>query len=131
MAYNVWYGTSTIAGYLMPNPFLYIQTVLFQTIQFSISIQSNSIRPIDRTLSGATTPEQSGPGSDTPHSPKLQHFESLMIRLLSVISKCSWRILWPQPTKPTYNVVCVPNYSVPPYWQTPTCLEGAWLIPHP
>ena len=29
----VWfYGTSTIVGYLMPYPFLYIQTVLFQTI---------------------------------------------------------------------------------------------------
>ena len=36
----VWfYGISTIVGYLMPNPFLYKQTVLFQTIQFSI--QSN------------------------------------------------------------------------------------------
>ena len=33
----VWfYGTSTIVSYLMPNPFLYIWTVLFQTIQFSI-----------------------------------------------------------------------------------------------
>ena len=31
------YGISTIVGYLMPNPFLYILTVLFQTIQFSIS----------------------------------------------------------------------------------------------
>ena len=36
----VWfYGTSTIVGYLMPNPFLYIQTFLYQTIQFSISTQ--------------------------------------------------------------------------------------------
>ena len=30
------YGISTFAGYLMPNPF---QIVLFQTIQFSISMQ--------------------------------------------------------------------------------------------
>ena len=33
------YGISTIAGYLMPNPFLYIQTVLFQTIQYCKSTQ--------------------------------------------------------------------------------------------
>ena len=38
--------------------------VLFQTIQFSISTQFNSIWPIDRILSGATTPGQNGPGSD-------------------------------------------------------------------
>ena len=31
---------------------------------FSISTQFSSIWPIDRTLSGATTPGQSGPGSD-------------------------------------------------------------------
>ena len=36
----VWFcGISTIVGYLMPNPLLYIKTVLFQTIQFSISTQ--------------------------------------------------------------------------------------------
>ena len=43
------------------------RTVLFQTIQFSKSTvwMSNSfIPPIDRTLSGATTPGQSEPGSD-------------------------------------------------------------------
>ena len=38
--------------------------VLFQTIQFSISGQFSSILPIDKTLSGATTPDQSEPGSD-------------------------------------------------------------------
>ena len=31
---------------------------------FSISVQFSSIWPIDRTLSDATTPRQSGPGSD-------------------------------------------------------------------
>ena len=36
------------------------KTVPFQTIQFSISTQFNSIKPTDRTLSGATTPDQSG-----------------------------------------------------------------------
>ena len=35
-----------------------LKTVLFQTIQFSISTQFSSILPIDRT------PGQSGPGSD-------------------------------------------------------------------
>ena len=36
----VWfYGISTIVGYLMPILFLYIETVLFQTIQFNIITQ--------------------------------------------------------------------------------------------
>ena len=40
----VWfYGISTIAGYLMPNPFLYLEAVLFQTIRFSKSTQFSSI----------------------------------------------------------------------------------------
>ena len=43
---------------------LNIKTVLFQAIQFSISTHFSSIWPIDMTLSGATTPGQSGPGSD-------------------------------------------------------------------
>ena len=40
------------------------ETVLFQVIQFIISTKFSSIWPIDKTLSGATTPSQSGPGSD-------------------------------------------------------------------
>ena len=40
------------------------KTVLFQVIQFSISMQFSSIWPIDSNLSGATTSGQSGPGSD-------------------------------------------------------------------
>ena len=46
---------------------IYISTVLFQTIQFSIStvsMSNSSIWSIDRTLSGATTPGQSGPQSN-------------------------------------------------------------------
>ena len=43
---------------------LYIKTVPFQTIQFSISTQFSSIWPIGRTLSGSTTPGQSEPDSD-------------------------------------------------------------------
>ena len=33
------YDISTFVGYLMPNPFLYKSSVLFQTTQFSISMQ--------------------------------------------------------------------------------------------
>ena len=32
------------------------QKVLIQTVQFGISMQFSSIKPIDRALSGATTP---------------------------------------------------------------------------
>ena len=41
-----------------------IKTVLFQAIQFSLSTQFSSIWPIDRTLLGATTLSQSGPGNN-------------------------------------------------------------------
>ena len=40
------------------------KTVLFQAIQFSISMQFSAIWLIDRSLSGAITPGQSGPWSD-------------------------------------------------------------------
>ena len=40
------------------------KTVLFQTIQFSVTTLFSSTSLIDRTLSRATTPGQSGPGSD-------------------------------------------------------------------
>ena len=40
------------------------KTVLFQTVQFRISTQFSSIWPLDITLSGATNPGRSGPGSD-------------------------------------------------------------------
>ena len=33
------YGISTIVGYLIPNTFLYMKSVLFQTIQFNINLQ--------------------------------------------------------------------------------------------
>ena len=41
---------------------LNVKTVLL--IQFRINTQFSSIWPIDRTLSGATTPGQSKPGTD-------------------------------------------------------------------
>ena len=43
---------------------LNLKTVLFQAIEFSISTKFSSICHIDRTLSGVTTPDQSGPWSD-------------------------------------------------------------------
>ena len=39
-------------------------SVLCQTIQFNISTQFGSIQPIVRAALGATTPSQSGLGSD-------------------------------------------------------------------
>ena len=68
------------------------KTDLFQAIQFSISMQFSSICPIDRAVSGATTPNLCRPGSDgneevfcTP--PERQHYWNLTIRLFSVISR--------------------------------------------
>ena len=100
--------------------FIYTQLndkkVLFQTIQFSINTHFSSILPTDRTLSGATTPGQSGPGCNGTEGvlripPKFQHFWDLTIRLFNVIPRklvgwggltplqtCSLCILQPQPT---------------------------------
>ena len=69
---------------------LNVKAVLFQTIQFRISAQFSSIWLTDRTLSGATTPGQSGPGSDGNEEvlpPKLQHYWDLNIRYFKVISR--------------------------------------------
>ena len=43
---------------------LNVKTVLLQTTQFSIIKQFSSILTIDRALSGATTLDQSGTGTD-------------------------------------------------------------------
>ena len=68
---------------------LNIKTVLFQVIQFSISTQFSSIWPINRALSGATTPGQRNLGAmamtSASHSPKLQHHWNLTISFFSVI----------------------------------------------
>ena len=69
---------------------------------------------MDRTKSGATTWGQRGPGSDgnergTPHSPNLQHYRNLTLRVFSVIhwtfidggtslQRCSSYVIPPQPT---------------------------------
>ena len=52
------------------------KTVPFQTSQFCIRMQFSYMLPIDRALSGATIPYQSGPGSNNneggPAFPKAQ-----------------------------------------------------------
>ena len=68
------------------------QRVQIQTIQFSISTQFSSIQPIDRTLIGCylSGPEQTWEQwqwRGTPHSPKLQHYWNLTIRLFCAICR--------------------------------------------
>ena len=41
-----------------------VHRLLFQTVQFSISAEFSYFLPIGRTLSGTSTPDQSGPESD-------------------------------------------------------------------
>ena len=73
--------------------FIFIhKTVLFETIQFSLNMQFSSIWSIDRTLirSYHSEPEWTWEWwlwRGTPHSPKLQHYWNLTIRLFSVISR--------------------------------------------
>ena len=43
---------------------LHVKIVLFQAIQFRVSTEFSSIWPINKTLSGASTPEQSKPRSN-------------------------------------------------------------------
>ena len=63
------------------------KTILFQTIQFSISTQFSSILTIDRTLSGVTTAGQSVPGSDGNKGVlRISQSSSITIRLFNVIS---------------------------------------------
>ena len=57
----VWFGSMAYQPW-WPNPFLYLWTV--QTREISISTQVSSIWPVDRTLSRATSPGQSGPGNN-------------------------------------------------------------------
>ena len=74
---------------------LNVKTVLFQAIQFSISTQFSSIWPIDRTLIRCYHPRpewtwEQWQWKGTRHSPKLQHYWNLTIRLFSVISGHSY-----------------------------------------
>ena len=79
-----------------------VKQVLFQTIQFSIQKQFHfkqltSILPIDRTLTSATTPRQSEPGSDGcegysafPKSPALLEPHNQIV--LCYIQDTRWRV---------------------------------------
>ena len=80
-------------------------------------MSNSSIWPINRTLSGATTPGLSGPGSDgnervlcIPYSSSITEAslsdylmscegQSLIVSLTS-LQRCSWYIVQPQPTGP-------------------------------
>ena len=57
---SIQFSSSIVLGHIQLN----VKTVLFQNIQFGINTQFSSIWPIDKTLSGATNPGQSGSGSD-------------------------------------------------------------------
>ena len=61
---KVVFGLHTVKYQFFVYTQLNIKTVLFRTIQFNISAQFSSIWPTDKTSSVATTPGQSGPGSD-------------------------------------------------------------------
>ena len=92
------------------------KTVLLQVIQFSISIHFSSTWFIDRALircyhSAAMQAWEQWQWRGTMHSPNLQHYWNLIIRLFSVISmtlvgwggltpfqRCSRCIQQPQPT---------------------------------
>ena len=68
------------------------KTVLFQAIQFCIITQFSSIWPIDRALircyySRPESTREWWQWRGTPHSPKLQHYWNLTVRLFRVISK--------------------------------------------
>ena len=56
--------SSSIIGAFLFQTIQFSQTVLIQTIQFSICMHFSSIQPIDRALLVATIPGQSGPGSN-------------------------------------------------------------------
>ena len=60
-----------------------VKTVLFQVIQFNINTQFSFIWPIDRTLSSATSPGQSEPGSNVN--------EEVSSNLLSFLLRCGTR----------------------------------------
>ena len=57
---TIQFGISTVFVYTELN----VKTVLFLTIQFNIGTQFSSTQAIDKTLSGASAPGQSKPGSN-------------------------------------------------------------------
>ena len=75
------------------------KTVLFQAIQFSINTHFSSIWLLTRTLSGATTPGQSRPGSDGNEGVlSIPQSSRTPVEGLTPLQRCSWCILQLQPT---------------------------------
>ena len=70
---------------------LNVKTVIFQSFQFSINTQFISVLPIDRTLSGSTTPGQRSLGAMAMKGysafPKAPALPDLTMRLFSVTSR--------------------------------------------
>ena len=106
-----------IEGPFLNNSYVHslnVKTVLFQAIQFSISTKFNSVWPIDRYYhSGPEWTWERLQWRGTSHSPKLQHYWNLTIRMFSVnqdirwgnftdLHWCSRCILQPQSTGPTW-----------------------------
>ena len=94
---------------------LIVKTFLFRAIHFSISTQFSSIWPIDRTLircyhSGPEWTWEQWQWRGTPHSPKLQQYWNLSIRLFSVISRSfvEWESL--TPCRETVGVFYSPSW---------------------
>ena len=93
--------------------FEYQNSSIIRAIQFNISTQFSSTRPIDRTLSGAATPGQRGPGGDgsegvlyTPQNSSITGTSSSNCLVpypghslggLTPLQRCSWCILPPPP----------------------------------
>ena len=119
---------------LLPNLFLYIQTGLFQTIQFTMSTQFSLIWPIDRTLTGATSPGQIRSGSDGRKGvlyifPKLQYCWSLTISLFSIISKTLDQGGGLFLCRDAVGVFCSPSQLGQDYWEhLYTCKILRWNI---
>ena len=100
---------------------LNVKKVLFQKVQFRISTQFTFISPIDRTLSCATTLNQSGPECDgnkevlqrysTLASEFLVSYQRHSLRSLTPLQRSNRCILQPQPTGP-------PNFVLPDSMRT-------------
>ena len=98
---------------------LNIKTVPVQVIQFSISTQISSIWPIDRTLSGATSPKwiwKHWQWRGDPHFPKLQHYWNLTVRLFSVISRTLIGGVLPLTKKQLVYSIARANWVTYWYW---------------
>ena len=100
---------------------LNVKTVLFQTLQiimspfFILNLNTKQFYLTHRIISGATIPDQSGPGSDgyegilrfsqsssitgaSPSNCLMSYLEYSWSRGCTPLQRCSWRILQPQPS---------------------------------